>query len=84
MFTPKLISQKHPNVAVQVSLASMADEFGVSHTYMDAQLHTLVAGGRLHCRIDAVRGIVETIRADNKNDSYKSVIRYLIVLEMFV
>jgi len=35
-----------------------------------------VAAGRLHCRIDAVRGIVETVRSDVHNDAYKSVISH--------
>jgi len=59
-----------------VSLSTMATEFGVSTEYMDGQLYKLIAGGHLHCRIDAVRGIVETIRADPKNDAYKAVISH--------
>ncbi len=55
----------------------MAKNFGVSQEYIDCELHSFIANGALHCRIDAVRGVIEMHHPDSKNDLYKSVIRYV-------
>lgn len=58
-----------------VTLASMAESFGVSPSFMDKELSRFVAAGRLNCKIDAVGGVVETNRPDVKNAQYQETIK---------
>lgn len=58
-----------------LSLQYMADAFGVSKEFIDKELHSMIASGALHCRIDAVNEIVETNQVDSKNYQYNAVIR---------
>ncbi|CAG9539594.1 unnamed protein product [Cercopithifilaria johnstoni] len=58
-----------------VRLDMMAKDFGVSKEFVDKELHRLIATGQLHCRIDAVRGIIIMNHPDTKNHLYHSVIK---------
>lgn len=58
-----------------VQLDSMAKAFGVSVEFLDKELARFIAGGRLHCKIDKVAGIVETVRRDSKNAQYQATIK---------
>jgi len=58
-----------------VSLAAMAQTFGVSPSFLDAELAKFVVSGDLNCKIDKVAGIVETLQPDTKNTLYQSTIR---------
>jgi len=58
-----------------LTLFSMADQFGVSVEFMDRELFHFIAAGRIHCRIDKVGGIVETNRPDSKNYQYQQMIK---------
>lgn len=58
-----------------LTLKYMAEAFGVTDEYMDQELSRYIADGRLHCRIDKVRGIVITNRPDSKNAQYQSTIK---------
>lgn len=58
-----------------LSMASMAEDFGVSVEFIDHELSRFIAAGRLMCRIDKVHGVVETIRPDNVNHQYQSLIK---------
>jgi len=58
-----------------VQLQSMADAFGVSIEFLDRELSRFIAGGRIHCKIDKVGGIVETNRPDAKNALYQQTIK---------
>lgn len=58
-----------------VTLASMAQSFGVSVEFIDAEVAMFVAAGRLNCKIDKVGGIIETTRPDSKNAQYQAVIK---------
>lgn len=60
----------------KVRLDMMARDFGVSKAFIDKELHALIAAGQLHCRIDAVRGVIEMNHPDTKNHLYRSVIRW--------
>lgn len=40
-----------------------------------SELSRFIAGGRLHCKIDKVNGIVETNRPDAKNAQYQAVLK---------
>lgn len=58
-----------------LTLESLATAFGVSVTFVDAELARFIASGRLNCTIDRVHGIVETNRPTAKNAQYETVIR---------
>jgi len=53
----------------------MADAFGVSAEYIDAELSKFIATGRLSAKIDHVAGIVVTNRPDQKNQQYRQVVK---------
>jgi len=58
-----------------LTLTYMAEAFGVTEEYMDRELSRFISDGRLHCKIDKVRGIVITTRPDTKNAQYQSTIK---------
>lgn len=58
-----------------VQIKSMADSFGVTVGYIDKELSRFISLGRLDCKIDAVGGVVETIRPDTKNAHYHNTIK---------
>ncbi|ENN76580.1 26S proteasome non-ATPase regulatory subunit 6 [Dendroctonus ponderosae] len=58
-----------------LTLQYMADAFGVTTEFIDEELSTFIATGRLHCKIDRVGGIVETNRPDLKNAQFNSVVK---------
>ncbi|ODQ65025.1 PCI-domain-containing protein [Nadsonia fulvescens var. elongata DSM 6958] len=58
-----------------LSLKSMADAFGVSVAFLDADLSKFIPQKRLNCVIDRVNGIVETTRLDTKNAQYQNLIK---------
>lgn len=53
-----------------VNLESMAEQFGVSPSFLDNELARFIAAGRLSCAIDKVAGVVETVQPDSKNKQY--------------
>jgi len=58
-----------------VQLRSMANAFGITEEYLDRELSRFIYLGRLNCRIDAVGGVIETIRPDTKNAQYHTTIK---------
>jgi len=58
-----------------VSLASMANSFGVSGDFLDKELSGFIAMERLSCKIDKVNGVVSSTRPDTKNAQYQSTIK---------
>ncbi|BFZ60215.1 proteasome regulatory particle subunit [Saitoella coloradoensis] len=58
-----------------VSLSHMAAAFGVSTSYIDADLARFIVGGGLAATIDRVGGTVETKRLDEKNGVYTKLIK---------
>ncbi|KAJ8972041.1 hypothetical protein NQ314_000426 [Rhamnusium bicolor] len=58
-----------------LTLQYMAEAFGVTVNFIDQELSTFIASGRLHCKIDRVGGIVETNRPDLKNAQFNSVVK---------
>ncbi len=54
---------------------SMADEFGVSIKFLDAELARFISSGRLSAKIDKVGGVVESNRPDKKNAQYQQAIK---------
>jgi 26S proteasome regulatory subunit N7 len=57
-----------------VTLDSMSTTFGVSGKFLDGHLSTFISSQRLHCKIDAVAGVVETLREDEVNKGYRKVL----------
>lgn len=57
-----------------VTLANMAQSFGISTDYLDLQLSRFIAAGRLAAKIDKFGGVVETNRPDKKNAQYRDMI----------
>lgn len=60
-----------------LTLKYMADQFGVTVEYIDAELSRFIAAGRLNCKIDHVGGIVNNSRIECslKNIQYQSTIK---------
>ncbi len=58
-----------------VTLAGMAAAFGTSTEFLDSELAKFIAAGRIHAKVDAVAGIIETTRPDAKNAQYHAVIK---------
>ena len=58
-----------------VTLAGMAAAFGLSPAFLDRELARFVAAGRLSAKVDAVAGVVETTRPDNKNGQYHQLVK---------
>jgi len=58
-----------------LTLKGMAQAFGCSENFLDKELSRFIASGRLNCKIDKVRGIIETTRPDSKNFLYQEVIK---------
>lgn len=63
-----------------LTLKYMADSFGVSVDFMDRELHQLVASGELSCKVDSVRGVVETNQMDARGHQYQALIKHCDVL----
>ncbi|CCI45949.1 unnamed protein product [Albugo candida] len=58
-----------------VTIESMANAFGISVTFLDAELSRFIAAGRLNAKIDKVNGVIETNRPDSKNAQYQAAIK---------
>jgi len=58
-----------------IRLTSMAASFGVSPQFLDRDLSDLIYCGRLPCKIDAVKGIIESVRMDSHNSLYEQIIK---------
>jgi len=58
-----------------VTVASMAEQFGVTEEFIDEEVANYIDAGRLHCKIDKVNGIIESTPTDNRNQVYKEIIR---------
>jgi 26S proteasome regulatory subunit N7 len=58
-----------------VTLAAMAEAFGVGPAFLDAELADFIAAGRLPARVDRVAGLVETDRPDAKSALYQAAVK---------
>lgn len=56
-------------------LSAMADAFGVSQSFLDAELFKFIGAGRLHAKIDKVEGRVDTNRPDKRNQIYHQLVK---------
>jgi 26S proteasome regulatory subunit N7 len=64
-----------PSYLLLSSLLKVSGGFGVSVKFVDSELSQFITNGRLHCTIDKVHGIVETIQPSFKNSQYDKVIK---------
>jgi len=53
----------------------MGNAFGVSPEFIDKELSRFISLGKVNCRIDAVGGVITTIRPDTKNAQYAQTIK---------
>jgi 26S proteasome regulatory subunit N7 len=53
----------------------MSRVFGVTPAFLDGELSRFIASGRIAAKIDAVAGIIETVRPDPKNAQYAQVLK---------
>lgn len=58
-----------------VGMQTMAQAFGVSVDFLDRDLAKFIAGDRIPCTIDRVKGTIETTRPDDKNKQYADVVK---------
>ncbi|PKI53313.1 hypothetical protein CRG98_026341 [Punica granatum] len=58
-----------------VTIQAMSKAFGVTVDFIDLELSRFIAGGKLHCKIDKVAGVLETNRPDAKNALYQATIK---------
>jgi len=52
-------------------MSRICDFLVYEYFYIYRELARFIAAGRLHCKIDKVKGIVETNRPDSKNWQYQ-------------
>jgi len=80
----KLTRQIRLNVYTQfitsyksVTLASMAQTFGVSPAFIDREIYGFISSGKLLCKIDKVNGVIETQfeTTQTKSKAYKDIIK---------
>lgn len=58
-----------------VTLENMASAFGVSLPFIEEEVAGFVASGKLSCRIDRVKGIIEANRPDERSSLYLQTIK---------
>jgi 26S proteasome regulatory subunit N7 len=58
-----------------VTLEAMGNEFGVSTDFMDSELASFIASGKLTCKIDKVGGVIESTDADQRSQVYAEIIK---------
>lgn len=58
-----------------VTMEAVCRNFGVGAGFMDSELSRFIIAGRLNCKIDMVRGVIETTRPDAKNALYQKTIK---------
>lgn len=58
-----------------VTVQAMADEFGVSAFFIDTELSSFISSGKLSCKIDKVRGVVESNEKDPRSQVYIEIIK---------
>jgi 26S proteasome regulatory subunit N7 len=58
-----------------VTLQNMAQNFMVSPEFIDRELSELIASRKLNCKIDKLRGIVESQKADSRISRYDTIIK---------
>lgn len=58
-----------------VTLENMAQNFGVSPEFIDRELAELIASRKLNCKIDKLKGVVESQKADSRISKYDAIVK---------
>jgi len=58
-----------------VKLSAMAAEFGVSSSFIDAELASFISSRKLACKIDKVGEVIESNEADQRSQVYVEIIK---------
>ncbi|KFG39368.1 putative 26s proteasome regulatory complex subunit [Toxoplasma gondii p89] len=58
-----------------VTIENMATAFGVSPSFIEAEVSGFIASGKLSCRIDRVNAVVESNRPDERSRSYLRILK---------
>ncbi|KAF8820212.1 putative 26s proteasome regulatory complex subunit, partial [Cardiosporidium cionae] len=58
-----------------VTLENMASSFGVSNVFIEREVASFIASGKLNCKIDRVNGVVESNNPDARNKLYQQIIK---------
>jgi 26S proteasome regulatory subunit N7 len=58
-----------------VTLVSMAQNFGVSVSFIDKELCEFIYLGRLACKIDKVSGVIESCRPDSRSSVFNHIVK---------
>ncbi|PFH32948.1 putative 26s proteasome regulatory complex subunit [Besnoitia besnoiti] len=58
-----------------VTIDNMASAFGVSPSFIEAEVGSFISSGKLSCRIDRVNGVVESNRPDERSRSYLRILK---------
>lgn len=58
-----------------VTLNAMANEFGVSSSFIDTELSSFISSGKLTCKIDKVGGVIESNETDSRSQVYIELIK---------
>jgi 26S proteasome regulatory subunit N7 len=71
----RIVSYNQMLAAYQsLSMASMARSFGVTPDFIEQELRTFVASGRVRCSIDQVAGLVLTRLPDQKSTQFAEIL----------
>lgn len=58
-----------------VTLQNMAAAFGVSSDFIDREISEFIASRRLTCKIDKVSGVIQSGKADKRNNLYQGALK---------
>lgn len=58
-----------------VTLDNMAQNFGVSPEFIDRELSEFIASKKIHCKIDKLKGIIESQKTDSRLNRYDEILK---------
>ncbi|CBZ51763.1 putative 26S proteasome non-ATPase regulatory subunit [Neospora caninum Liverpool] len=58
-----------------VTIDNMATAFGVSPSFIEAEVSSFISSGKLSCRIDRVNAVIESNRPDERSRSYLRILK---------
>ena len=58
-----------------VTMANMAEAFGITKEFLDIELSNFIYNGKLNCKIDKVSGIIESSRTNRKAELFNNTVK---------
>lgn len=58
-----------------MTIANMSQAFGVTEEFLDAELSNYIYNARINCKIDKVRGVIESNRPNRKQELFAETVR---------